>query len=30
MSRKKKLQKKIAVAVSVVNLLNMGAPLVLP
>ena len=30
MSRKKKLQKKIAVAVSVVNLLNMGAPMVLP
>ena len=30
MSRKKKLQKKIAVAVSVVNLLNMGAPLMLP
>ncbi|MBQ6913121.1 MAG: AIDA repeat-containing protein, partial [Acidaminococcaceae bacterium] len=30
MSRKKKLQKKIAVAVSVVNLLNTGAPLVLP
>ena len=30
MSRKKKLQKKIAVAVSVVNLLNMSAPLVLP
>ena len=30
MSRKKKLQKKIAVAVSVVNLLNMSTPLVLP
>jgi autotransporter passenger strand-loop-strand repeat protein len=30
MSRKKKLKKKIAVAVSVVNLLNISAPLVLP
>ena len=30
MSRKKKLQKKIAVAVSVVNILNVGAPMVLP
>ena len=30
MSRKKKLQKKIAVAVSVVNILNVCAPMVLP